>query len=74
MFLTRNLERNLALSAHDQLHARRPGFGAFMRRLTAALTAPPACAVCGRGPASTGWMVDAAGRVSGRCSLCVGKS
>lgn len=74
MFLTGNLEGDLALSAHDRLHARRPGFGAFLRRLTAALTAPPACAVCGRGPASTAWMVDPAGRVTGRCTLCVGKS
>jgi len=43
-----------------------------MRRFAATLTAPATCALCGRGHASTGWLVDPFGRVSGRCAGCVG--
>ena len=36
------------------------------------LTAPRLCGLCGNGYASTGWMVDPVGRVSGRCLGCMG--
>jgi hypothetical protein len=45
--------------------------GDVMRRFTP-LTAPPQCGICGKGHASTGWIVDPVGRVSGRCRGCVG--
>jgi hypothetical protein len=48
------------------------GLGAFVRRISALLTEPPACAICGRGHASTGWLVDPSGRINGRCPRCLG--
>jgi hypothetical protein len=47
------------------------GLGAFVRRISALLTEPPACAICGRGHASTGWLVDPSGRINGRCPGCL---
>ena len=35
------------------------------------LTEPRLCGLCGKGYASTGWMVDPVGRVSGRCLGCM---
>jgi hypothetical protein len=46
--------------------------GGFVRQLSALLTGPPACAICGRGRASTGWLLDPSGRINGRCLGCLG--
>jgi hypothetical protein len=48
------------------------GLGGFARHLSELLMEPPACAICGRGHASTGWLVDPSGRINGRCQGCVG--
>jgi hypothetical protein len=48
----------------------RSAVGDMMRRL-ATLAVPPRCALCGRGQASTGWIVDPFGRVGGLCHGCV---
>ncbi len=45
--------------------------GAATRRIAARLTGLPACVICGRGHASTGWVVDSFGRIHGRCAGCV---
>src|SRR6266849_3111352 len=50
----------------------RSGLGDVMRQFVATLTASAICALCGRGHASTGWLVDPFGRVSGRCAGCAG--
>ncbi|HEY8679847.1 MAG TPA: hypothetical protein VIN01_02220, partial [Candidatus Dormibacteraeota bacterium] len=46
----------------------------YARHLSALLTDPPACAICGRGRASTGWWVDPIGRIHGRCPGCLGET
>ncbi len=51
--------------------ALRSAIGGVMRRLPP-LTLPPQCALCGKGYASTGWIVNPIGRVSGRCHVCAG--
>jgi hypothetical protein len=51
--------------------ALRSAIGDVMRRLTP-LISPPLCGLCGNGYASTGWIVDPIGRVSGRCHVCLG--
>jgi hypothetical protein len=51
--------------------ALRSAIGEVMRRLTP-LISPPLCGLCGKGYASTGWIVDPIGRVSGRCHVCFG--
>src|SRR6266851_80369 len=51
--------------------ALRSVIGSVMRRLPP-LTLPPLCALCGQGYASSGWVVDPIGRVSGRCHACLG--
>lgn len=51
--------------------ATRRGVGAVLQRLTDVLVEPPACVICGRGHASTGWVVDPFGRIFGRCPGCV---
>jgi hypothetical protein len=47
------------------------GLSDFARHLSELLTEPPACAICGRGHASTGWLVDPSGRINGRCPGCL---
>ena len=51
--------------------ALRSAIGDVMRRLSP-LILPPLCGLCGKGYASTGWVVDPIGRVSGRCQACLG--
>ena len=45
--------------------------GSAIRRFAAKVTGLPACVICGRGHASTGWVVDSFGRIHGRCEGCV---
>jgi len=52
-------------------HEHGSGIGGAARRFVAGLTGAPACAICGRGHASTGWLADSLGRISGRCPGCV---
>jgi len=56
------------MSGHPLATAPRVG---VLRRLAATLLEPPACVICGRGHASSGWLVDSFGRISGRCPGCV---
>jgi hypothetical protein len=51
--------------------ALRSAIGDVMRRLPP-LASAPLCGLCGTGYASTGWVVDPIGRVSGRCRVCLG--
>ncbi len=51
--------------------ALRSTIGDVMRRLPS-MTSPPLCGLCGKGYASTVWVVDPIGRVSGRCHACLG--
>ena len=44
--------------------------GGFLRHLSARLTEPPPCAICGGGHAASGWLVDPSGRINGRCRGC----
>jgi hypothetical protein len=41
------------------------------RELRARKGGVPTCVICGRGPAHTGWMIDSAGMVYGRCEGCI---
>ena len=40
---------------------KRSGVAGALRRLTDVLFEPPACVICGRGHASTGWLVEQIG-------------
>ncbi len=51
--------------------ALRSAIGEVMRILTPVIS-PPLCGLCGKGYASTGWIVDPIGKVSGRCHACFG--
>lgn len=46
--------------------------GQIARGFKARMWGVPTCVICGRGPAQTGWMVDATGMIHGRCEGCVG--
>ena len=51
---------------------RRPWIISALDLLMEALAQVPPCIVCGRGPAETGWVVDAIGGIHGSCAACAG--
>jgi len=48
-----------------------PRVSRAVRRLAASFVSPPPCALCGRGHAQTGWLLDPMGGMHGRCPGCI---
>ena len=45
--------------------------GPRLSRLAASFVSPAPCALCGRGHAQTGWLLDPMGGMHGRCPGCI---